>query len=237
MSPDIPSSIQIVEKAKSFGASLAGIARVSDLKNSPSHNSPYYEGYGKAEWPAEAKSVLVLELHHTPSEVELDYWDRKPYGTPGNRELVQIGKNLKQWLADECNINGNPLPYQVEEGGVFLKDAAALAGLGVIGKNNLLIAPEYGPCLRLRAMFLDVELAPITLSDFDPCESCAMPCRQACPQDAFKSGSFQRDLCNLQMAKDEMNEVIVAGDPKSNQIIYCRACELACIVAPQTHFD
>ncbi len=238
MSSNIPSTAQVVEMAKSLGASLAGIARIADLKKSPSyevyHNTPYYGGYKKVEWPAEAKSVLVLALHHDPAEPELDYWDYKPYRTPGNRELMRIGKCLKQRLAEEYNINGRPLPYAVDKGGVLLKDAATLAGLGVIGKNNLLITPEYGPRLRLRALFLDVELNPATLLDFNPCESCDTPCQQACPQDAFKDGSFHRDLCNIQMEKDVANEVIVEGDPKSNHIIYCRACELACIADPRS---
>jgi hypothetical protein len=53
-----------------------------------------------------------------------------------------------------------PLPYRVEHGGTLFKDAAALAGLGTIGKNNLVITPEYGPHVRLKAMFLDVDLEP-----------------------------------------------------------------------------
>jgi epoxyqueuosine reductase len=72
-SPDI--TTRIIEKAKALGASLAGIASIAPLKNSPSYEvydrSPYYEGYEKVEWPVDAKSVLVLALVHDPSEPEL----------------------------------------------------------------------------------------------------------------------------------------------------------------------
>jgi len=78
--PDIVAVI--VGKARALGASLAGIASVALLKNSPSYGiydkSPYYEGYEEVEWPEEAKSVLVLALVHQPSEPELDYWDYNP---------------------------------------------------------------------------------------------------------------------------------------------------------------
>jgi len=136
-----------------------------------------------------------------------------------------------------------PLPYKVEEGGVFLKDAATLAGLGIIGKNNLLITPEFGPRVRFKALFLDVDLEPTGPIDFTPstgsgqapCEGCDMPCRRVCPQEAFRNGSYSRALCDIQMGEDVANEVIVEksenDDSLSNYRKYCRACELTCPVA------
>ncbi|MFQ7552269.1 MAG: hypothetical protein ACLRMZ_20640 [Blautia marasmi] len=52
-----------------------------------------------------------------------------------------------------------PLNYYVEKGGVWLKDASVVAGLGTIGKNNLLITRVWTE-VRLRAMFLSVDLPP-----------------------------------------------------------------------------
>ena len=67
--PDM--SARIIRKAKSLGASLAGIADIAALKSSASYEiydkAPYYEGYEKVEWPMEARSVLVLGLAHDPS--------------------------------------------------------------------------------------------------------------------------------------------------------------------------
>jgi epoxyqueuosine reductase len=102
-----------------------------------------------------------------------------------------------------------PLPYKVEEGGVFLKDAATLAGLGMIGKNNLLITPEFGPRVRFKALFLDVDLEPTSPIDFTPCEGYDMPCRRVCPQEAFRNVSYSRALCDTQMGEDVANEVII----------------------------
>jgi epoxyqueuosine reductase len=75
-----------------------------------------------------------------------------------------------------------PLPYRVEHGGTLFKDAAALAGLGTIGKNNLVITPEYGPHVRLKAMFLDVDLEPTGPIDFTLCEGCDILCRGSVPR-------------------------------------------------------
>lgn len=205
---------------------MAGIASVASLQKSPS-----YEIYGKSEWPRDPKSVIVLALIHDEAEPDLDWWDGKR-GTPGNRRIESIANNLRQWLKEDLSSDAYLLPYDVEKGGIFLKDAAVLAGLGAIGMNNLIITPEFGPRVRLRALLLDVDLAPTGPIDFAPCAGCDMPCKWACPQEAFKSGSYSRTLCNEQMKRDEANTVIVEEgqekDVPSRYIKYCRACELAC---------
>ena len=208
---------QVIEKAIASGASLAGIANVVSLRDTPS-----YKIYGPVEWPVEAKSTLVLALPHEASDPELDWWDDKKGGTPGNRQLIKMAKSLSKCLSEEFNIRVRPLPYHVEKGGIFLKDAAVLAGLGIIGKNNLLITPGFGPRVRLRALFLDLVLESTGPIDFNPCEACNnMPCRHSCPQNAFRDGSYNRMLCNEQMKRDEANKAIF--------VKYCRACELACV--------
>ena len=207
---------------------MAGIASLSSVQNSPS-----YEIYSEVEFPRDAQSVLVLALVHDEAEPELDWWDGEG-GTPGNRGLESIAKSLVQWLKEDLNSDAHLLPYHVEKGGIFLKDAAVLAGLGTIGMNNLLITPEFGPRVRLRALLLDAELAPAGRLDFAPCAGCDMPCRSACPQKAFKDGTYSRALCNEQMKRDEANAVVVEEGQKkdlpSKYINYCRACELACPV-------
>lgn len=223
--PDV--STQIIAQAKSSGASLAGIASIRSLRNSPSHRV-----HGKPVWPQEAKSVLILGLHHKETEPELDWWDGNK-GSPGNRRLINVAKSLIEWLKKEFNLNAHDLPYHVEKGGIFIKDAAVLAGLGTIGMNNLLITPEFGPRVRFRALAVDVGLEPACPIDFAPCEFCDMPCRQVCPQDAFMSGSYSRTFCNEQMEIDRATRVIVKEEKKDSPfeyIKYCRACELACPV-------
>lgn len=205
---------------------MAGIANIDLFRNAPS-----YQVYGGIEFPERAKSVLVLALAHRENEPELDWWGVKG-GTVGNQRLQRILENLKQWLNKEYHIHVQLLPYQVEHGGIFLKDAAVLAGLGIIGANNLLVTPELGPRVRLRALFLNIEVTSTEKSVFSPCDTCNMPCRRSCPRNAFSSGSYNRELCAEQMKEDEANRVIIKhtsqnGSPEV-RIQYCRACELAC---------
>jgi len=244
----------IVNKAKQLGASLAGIARIADLKASKSYEryaqSPFYETYGPEspnyckfkgfKWREQHRSVLVWALVHPISQPALDWWSMKVKGfTPGNGVMRSQSKRLRVWLDEALGINALSLPYQIEFGGAFLKDAAHLAGLGVIGKNNLLVTPDYGTRVRLRGIFMEAGLEPTGPLDFDPCSGCDRPCHRACPRNAFRSGAYERALCMQENDKREAEAEILDGsimgiEEPSEVVKPCRYCELACPVAQGT---
>jgi epoxyqueuosine reductase len=167
--------------------------------------------------------------------------------------LITINDQLSEWLEEAKGIQTRKLPYYIERGGVFLKDAAVMAGLGCIGKNNLLVTPEFGPRIRLRAILTYETLPNTGPLEFDPCQDCSMPCREVCPQEAFasniysreefgldrlpgRSGLYSRNLCNIQMEKDvaQCERVKDKGGNEPNRLIkYCRNCELACPVGKE----
>lgn len=63
------------------------------------------------------------------------------------------------------------------------------AGLGEMGRNGLLITPEYGPRVRLCKIFTDLPLIPDNPIDFgviDFCKSCKKCC-YACEADAISA--------------------------------------------------
>ena len=101
-------------------------------------------------------------------------------------------------------------------------------GNGVIGKSNLLITPEHGPRVRVKALALEAGLPPAEgRADFDPCSSCAAPCWAPCPQGAFASGRYDRTRCRIQM-KIDASTPLDPDDPAGYSISYCRLCEIAC---------
>ncbi|MGD1840044.1 MAG: hypothetical protein ACFB0B_03990 [Thermonemataceae bacterium] len=76
-------------------------------------------------------------------------------------------------------------------GDIMTVPVAQDAGIGVVGKNGILIAPEFGPSMRLAAIFLDVDNLPIkTIEDNehlwvrDFCETCNH-CVKNCPGKAI----------------------------------------------------
>ena len=139
-------------------------------------------------------------------------------------------------MGEELGIKALSLLYQIEFGGTFLKDSAHLAGLGVIGKNNLLVTPEFGTRIRLRGIFIEAELEPTGPLDINPCNGCDMPCHQVCPRDAFRSGIFEVALCKDENDKRDSEAALVDGsimgiDEPSMVSKPCWYCELACPVA------
>jgi epoxyqueuosine reductase len=224
--------VRIIEKAVEMGASMAGIATLDLLKASPSHafldrfgtkveGLPAVTGvedFGPIQWPVGARSALVFAVSHPGAEPHLDWFERRG-NTPGNRLLIQIANRLSDWIEENLHIRTHKKNYYVEKGGIYLKDAAVLAGLGCVGINNLLITPKFGPRVRLRAMLLEAKLAPTGPIDFFPCDDCEQPCRNACPQEAFGGlvhssddtgmdtlpgldGRFSRARCFAQMDAD-----------------------------------
>ena len=258
-------SEQIIEKAIKLGASAAGIVNVEALKKSPSHlifgKLDKYQGIGtinngpvktgKVRWPEDAISAIIIAVEHPEQKPELDWW-AKGYagGTPGNRILIDINDHLSEWLKKDKGIKTDKLPYHIENGGIFLKDAAVLAGMGCIGKNNMLVTPEFGPRVRLRAILLDKKLPETGVIDFDPCIDCPEPCKTACPQDAFlnkiylenefgfdklpaRTGVYNRHLCNIQMELDvkQINKLRIEDfDESGKWRRFCRICEFTCPV-------
>ncbi len=237
-----PFSEHLIQKAESFPGVIAGIADPEELRESPSYrafrtDNQYFLNDGRADsdenWPDEIRAILVLGLSHPETNLKLDWWDGK--GTQGNRELMAVSKTLKEWIANNSSITPQELPYHVEKGGIFLKDAAVLAGMGVIGKNNLLVTPGFGPRVRLRAIYLDTAIfgtGPV--KDFVPCKNCDIPCQRACPQNSFSSAGYRRKSCEIQMKKNFNDRVGAdnSGDFKKSDFFvnYCRACEMACPV-------
>jgi epoxyqueuosine reductase len=101
-------------------------------------------------------------------------------------QLGQVSNKIADWLRERgfAAHAGHPL------GGMALyPPMAQAAGLGWRGINGLVITPEFGPRVRLAAVFSEIENLPVYGGDqhtwvLDFCESCRR-CIRDCPPGAI----------------------------------------------------
>ncbi|MFC1717605.1 hypothetical protein ACFL6S_28345 [Candidatus Poribacteria bacterium] len=197
--------------ATGCGADLFGIATASDFFSYEGKRSPFF-------YVDNAKSVIVIG--HSMNDPILDVWlnsiDGKRHYYFINEILGGIALAAISALL-EAGKRAILSPYS----GVYAKDAAALAGIGIIGKNNLLITGQFGPRVRLRTIITDAELQKNPQKLKSPCDDCPRFCWSACPAQAFATGRFSREAC---IEYDGGH----AEKPSENSNLHCRECELAC---------
>jgi len=211
---------ETLNKALELGASMAGSVPAENLRDCPSARAAGPQGFQTF-----SGTIVVLGLYHDPDKPELDWWE-EGRGTPGDRILRSITRELSEWLMAEHGIAARDIPYKVYDGGIYLKDAAVMAGLGIIGRNNLVITPVFGPRVRFRALWVDFDTElPIRAACEPPCDVCDHPCETRCPQDALDEGRYSRDRCLARMDADKAAPV--AGG-KKGPVDHCRICELVC---------
>jgi epoxyqueuosine reductase QueG len=181
-----------------MGADLCGIASIDRFEEAP-------EGFHPRDVLPTCQSVVVFAMKmpvgvlHSPSTV--------PYTIARN----MIGHELDVMSVRFCS--------EVEKHGVIavptgtleptLRDAktgrsrnvvsakhsAVAAGLGTIGKNTLVITPEYGNMVWFNAVLVDAVLEPDALLTENLChESCSL-CIDNCPAGALGSPEMNQDAC------------------------------------------
>ena len=213
----------VKHKAIELGSDICGIAGISRFIDMPEISNP------KAFFP-EAKSVIVIAKKFLNSTIESK--STIPYTIIRNRISNRI---------DDITIE---LAYFFEEHGVFaiptgaiepcnydsrlsktmglisLKNAAYQAGLGVIGKNTLLITPHYGNMIWLGAIIASIELEQDRIIEKNPCIGECKLCIENCPVNALDGSKF--------MNQKKCWEFAFGSENGGEWRIKCNKCRIIC---------
>lgn len=174
----------VKELAHSLGADLIGVAQAKSFAEAPEKHRPEDLLRG-------AQSVIVMAIHLL--DASLESAPNREYSVTYsviNRELNRIAFRIAKFLQDKgYRALQVPVssPYNVSRnmGDLSHRHAGYLAGLGVFGKNSLLLSTKFGPRIRLVSVITDALLTADKTLDLDLCNDCDK-CIRACPAGALK---------------------------------------------------
>ena len=177
--------------------------------------------------PPEAKSVLVCLFPYYTEEFPRRNVAR--YAVPDDYHQVAGGILMKAAEALSGAYPGEAFAPFVDNSPIREVRAAALAGLGALGRHHMLIHPGYGSYLFIGSIVTTLELAPASAGPVS-CADCGR-CIAACPTGALQKGAgFRRELCRsyITQKKGTLNEWETQQVRQGGLVWGCDRCLDAC---------
>ncbi len=180
----------------SMGADLCGFGNVERMESAP-------DGFKPTDVLPTAKTVIAYAIAFPAAT--LDCGSPHPY----TRVRNSISDKLNAISLDVClyiekrGFGAIPIPtvedlYDENTGRyrsiVSIKHAAQAAGIGSIGRNSLLITPEYGSLVWLGAAVTTADIQPDPLLQ-SICSECEL-CVKACPVGALEGSELDQQACS-----------------------------------------
>lgn len=161
-----------------------------------------------------AKSVVIMAVAHSMGAVyapDIKLWTRNKI--QASRLLDSAGEKVSRLLERNGHLTlpvSADKPVEIHKinpdtgkrfartkvlGQLSLKHAALSAGMGQIGRSNLLLTERFGPHQRLGAIITEAELKPDPFKKLDLCIDSCRRCETSCPAGALKNGGYDCDPC------------------------------------------
>lgn len=194
-----------------------------------------YTDISYSSFSEEYKSALVFAVPYE-EQLNLDSYTEERFENSilnARNKLEIILKDIEIVLKEECiKYYIPPVAQQNEEDllAVFsFKYAAVNAGLGWIGKNDVLITEKYGPRVRLSAVLVDYPFETGRKITESRCGSCNR-CVDICPHKALKGlnwdiNALRNNLIDYHLCNQKRSAYIEKHGRKN-------ACGLCMVVCP-----
>jgi len=196
-----------------MGADLCGIAPVDRFADAP-------EGFHPHDILPSCKSVIVFAKSFSAGTLKCE--TNIPYTITRNI----LNSEMDVMAVKFCGIMEQSGIIAVPTGtvghtrldqktgryraAISAKHSAVAAGLGRIGKNSLLVTPEYGNMVWLSVVLSDAELEADEVISGNPCNENCTICIDNCPVGALGNPEMNQGACfGHAYAADEGQELII----------------------------
>lgn len=194
-----------------------------------------YADISYSSFSAEYKRALVFAVPYEPQLTLRNYTEQQFEDSILNakRRLEAILKDIETALKEDgIKYYVPPVAQENEEDllAVFsFKYAAVTAGLGWIGKNDVLITEKYGPRVRLSVILIDYPFKTGPKITESRCASCNI-CVAVCPHKALKGKNWnikalRNDIIDYHLCNRKRSAFIKTHGRKN-------ACGLCMVVCP-----
>jgi epoxyqueuosine reductase len=221
-----PGAREIKEFARASGADLVGIAPVERFEKAP-------KGFHPRDLLPNAESVIVIGK-------------RFPLGALRGNSKGAITKTYETlfWILDRCAYEissflekrgGQAIPIPADapymhwdadkqegRGDFSHRHAAVLAGLGSLGKNTLLLTPEFGNRVNLVSILTDLSFEADPLLETGLCIPDCDRCIKACPANAIQGEGT--------VIQKECRKFHSVTTPRGFKLFACWECRKVCPV-------
>ena len=217
------SSRTIKKRAIQCGADICGVAPVARFVDAP-------KGFHPCDIYPDCRSVVVFASHFPLSTLQAK--TNAPYTLVRNKmvdKLDWISFHVSGELETEGVVSvpiPSAEPYEYWDAGrnhgrgiLSLKHAGVLAGLGVFGKNTLLINEKFGNMIWLGAILMSIDLEPDPIASYEGCISGCTVCIDSCPQHALDGITIDQKLC-----RERSNSCTDGG----GWVLSCNICRKVC---------
>jgi len=188
---------ELREYLKTLGASLVGFADLSNIDTSAFNNMNYGIAFG-----IKIRTKIIENINEGPTKEYYEEYNQI------NKALDDIVISCVKYVEDQgYSAIGQTSTYVTSDNSLTTilphKTVATRAGLGWIGKNALLITPEYGSAIRISSVITDMPLLTNTPINESQCGKCTN-CTTTCPASAIKG-----TVWNVNLTRDELIDAFI----------------------------
>jgi epoxyqueuosine reductase len=216
-------SDEIKKIAMDLGADRCGIANVERFIDAP-------DGFKPTDIYKECKSVVAF-IKKMPSDIIFSD-NPIPYTHVADllyKEIDRIGLLLAYAIEDK-NIHVVPVPCDTPylfwdsernhgQGILSMRHTGYLAGLGILGRNTLLINEELGNLIYIGAILTNQRLEPDPIITDFTCPPNCKKCLRICPQNALDGITVNQYLCR---------QISIIETGRGFEVYNCNKCRKIC---------